>query len=115
MPHFLARVVLHGATEAEYTALHGFMEQEGLQTWFKTSTHIHHMPPATYYRRSLEELFQVKDRVVRALAHTRFVAGTGTGANGTYAHFVIGPSVSAKYEGLRKERLTVPKAAVKKR
>lgn len=104
VPHYLVLVKLRGATKSEVKTFEELMKLEGLMKTFSTRTAVYRLPDDAYYRRSAGEThYVVKDRVLRALAQTRFKEGDA--GDGTWAYFVIGPSVSMKYLGFKIETL----------
>jgi hypothetical protein len=110
MPHFLLHVVLHGATRAEALKVEQALLVEGFSRTFNTPTHRYSLPGGAFHSRSADSLFAAKGRMLKALATTRFKEPApdregDTFASGTFSYYIIGPSITHKYLGLRKEPL----------
>jgi hypothetical protein len=110
MPHFILHVVLHGAKTGEAMKVEQALLIEGFSRTFKTSTHRYSLPGGAFHNKSTDTIYQAKDRMLRAMATTRFKEPEPDRkgdefAPGTYSYYIIGPSVTHKYVGLRKETL----------
>jgi hypothetical protein len=51
MNRYITRIVLHGASEDDYSQLHFFMSQQGFGRLIDSDTGVwYHLPPGEYYR-----------------------------------------------------------------
>jgi len=128
MPHFILHIVLHGAKSDESVKVEQALLVEGFSRTFSTPTHRYSLPGGAFHNRSADTLFAAKARMLKAMATTRFKEPKPDRkgdefAAGTYSYYIIGPSVTRKYVGLRKEevgksntsRAVISKSAARKR
>jgi hypothetical protein len=104
MGYFCARVVLHGAPESDYEAVHALMKAEGFHLAFRKAETRYGMPEATYWKKADVSLPTEEAAVRRALSRSKYPLGDGTEKPGTSAFFLIGPSVAYTHVGLRRRK-----------